>query len=85
MSITVQCPKGHFIATVNVTDDGLDILRPDRCGLVWLYAPRPRITRVHARCLNRYCKYDGSLNYRALCAELARAVARGDTKYRLIA
>ena len=84
MSITVQCPKGHFIAAVNVTDDGLDILHADRCGLVWLYAPNQKITRVHARCLSRHCTYDGSLDYRALCAELAGAVARGDTKYRLI-
>jgi hypothetical protein len=81
--ITVQCPKGHFIATVNVTDDGI-IPRGTRHGLVWDYAPTQDITRVHARCLSRHCTYDGSLDYRTLCAELAAATARGDTKHRLI-
>jgi hypothetical protein len=82
MSITVQCPKGHFIATVDVTDDGLDI-HADRCGLVWLYAPKQDITRVHARCFSRHCTYDGSLDERLLWAELAAASARGDKKHRL--
>ena len=86
--IRVCCPRGHFIADVEVTDSGLDIhvsglKGHGNCGLVWLYAPRQRIRRVHAQCFKRDCPYDGSMDYPDLCAELAAAVARGDTRHRL--
>lgn len=77
--IKVKCPHGHFIATVEVTDTGLNI-HGDRCGLVWLYAPTQEITRVHARCFARRCTYDGSIDYAVLHAELA---ATRHAEYRL--
>ena len=48
-----------------------------------LYASKQKISRVHARCFSGRCTYDGSIEYWALCAELAAAMARGDTKHKL--
>jgi len=82
VSIKVQCPKGHFVAIVDVTEAGLSFYG-ERCGLSVLYAPKQKIGRLRARCFSGRCTYDGSIEYWALCAELARAVARGDTKHKL--
>ncbi|HSS25789.1 MAG TPA: hypothetical protein VLL82_15630 [Mycobacterium sp.] len=83
MSITVQCPEGHYIATVDVTDDGLEIHAHRRFGLSWGYVPTLDITRVHARCFSLRCTYDGSMDEKVLYAELAAASARGETKHKL--
>lgn len=84
----VYCPRGHRIADVDVTDSGLDIhvsgpAWHGNCGLVWLYAHSQRVTRVHAHCFAPRCRYDGSMDYRVLWAELAAAAARGERKYKL--
>ncbi len=78
--IRVLCPRGHFIADVDVVAGNV-IPRGLRHGLSWDYAPDHNITRVRARCPR--CKYDGSIDYAVLCAEVAQAAAARHAQHRL--
>jgi len=74
------CPKRHLIDNVDVID-GKVIPRGVPRGLTWGHAAPQDITCVRAQC--RRCKYDRSVDYRTLCAEVARAATRGDPEYRM--
>ena len=79
--IRVLCPKGHFIANVDINENGHAIPRGIRHGLTWGYAADLDLSCIRAHC--RRCGYDGSVDYGVLCREVAHAVASGDAEYRL--
>jgi hypothetical protein len=86
VTVRLQCPREHFIADVEVTDDGVVTARGrhGRHGIIpALYAPGQGIGRLHARCFATRCGYDGSMDPQVLCAELTAAAARGETRYKL--
>jgi hypothetical protein len=76
--IRLYCPRGHFIADVNIDDDGR-IIPIGTHGLSWGYAEALGHSCVRARCLSGRCDYDGSVDYAKLRRDLA---APGITKYR---
>ena len=75
------CPKGHFIADMDINENGHIIPRGLRHGLSWGYAPKLDLSCIRAQC--RRCGYDGSVDYGMLCADVAQAVVSGDAEYRL--
>jgi len=77
----VECPKGHFIAEVDINAEGHVIPRGLRHGLSWDYAPSRDLTRIRGRC--QRCGYDGSVDYAVLCAEVTQAAASGNVEYRM--
>jgi hypothetical protein len=87
--LRLLCPRGHFIASVDITPDGGIIphwtkpRRNDRVeyGLLWGYAQKQDLSCIRARC--RRCGYDGSVDYAVLCAELAATASAGEVEHRL--
>ncbi len=80
-SIRVCCPRGHFIAAVDIIDGGAIVPRGIRHGLAFGYAPDLGISCIRVRCSR--CAYDGSMDYLALCAELTAAAESLCRRYRM--
>jgi hypothetical protein len=90
--IRVQCPRGHFIADVEIY--------VDRQGSMWMTqlsafsrgvwaqevadTDDPEITdKVRATCASLKCRYEGSFDYERTAIELAVYALGGHSKYRL--
>lgn len=81
--IRLCCPRGHFIADVNINGKGHVIPRGVRHGLSWGYNPDRDISCIRAQC--RRCGYDASLDYVVLCTDVGAAAAAGHAEHRLTA
>lgn len=99
LELRMLCPRGHFIAWVAVTvHEGMPMLWMYARGPKGEYSAHFRSSthglsldtqsvdttiRVHAKCMNRKCRYSGAMNFYKLTSEVASMCLAGHAEYRL--